>query len=388
MAAADSIVSEVLSGSRPTVVSSEGHTAQLVHALAARDPRFLTSDPDRAMEAQLIVLHLLGPLTHASLWLGKGRNDCLVRLGSSPSAKELERVVAQALSARKRGAAVGGALRAVPVEPTTARRAALVVRARKGQVRRVVAMSEVTASALASILERRLLLDDTLRTGQRLLDAAERRIARIGFDIHDGPLQALALMAGELASLRRDVSALPDADEPVRRLAALEELTARLERELRELSLTAGISGLPPLREQLERDVEHFRRWSGVDAHLKVRGNVDRTTRSQRIAVHRIVEEALTNVREHSKAREVKISLYRGNGSLHLEIADDGRGFDVDRALRRAGRDGRLGLGSMAERARLLGGRFEISSRQGGPTVIWTTLPAWDPLGVVVDGGV
>jgi signal transduction histidine kinase len=56
-------------------------------------------------------------------------------------------------------------------------------------------------------------------------------------------------------------------------------------------------------------------------------------------------------------------------------VTDDGCGFDPETSLVRAARDGHLGLVGMYERVRLLGGRTQIDSRPGGPTVISVTLP-------------
>jgi signal transduction histidine kinase len=62
---------------------------------------------------------------------------------------------------------------------------------------------------------------------------------------------------------------------------------------------------------------------------------------------------------------------------IRAEISDDGCGFDTESTLVRAARAGRLGLVGMHERVRMLGGRTEIVSRPGGPTVISATLPRW-----------
>jgi signal transduction histidine kinase len=67
---------------------------------------------------------------------------------------------------------------------------------------------------------------------------------------------------------------------------------------------------------------------------------------------------------------------------IHAEITDNGRGFDVERTLVKAARNGRLGLVGMSERVRLLGGRFDVQSRPGGPTTVSVVLPAWRPVTV------
>jgi signal transduction histidine kinase len=115
-----------------------------------------------------------------------------------------------------------------------------------------------------------------------------------------------------------------------------------------------------------------------MQVHLEIEGDIERTTRSQRLAVHRVVEESLANVSEHAQATSVNISIRRQDSLIRLAIRDDGHGFEVRRALKRASRDGRLGLVAMAERVRFLGGDLEVSSSPGGPTVVSATLPAWE----------
>jgi signal transduction histidine kinase len=89
------------------------------------------------------------------------------------------------------------------------------------------------------------------------------------------------------------------------------------------------------------------------------------------------VREALANVRRHSDAERVQIALDAGREVIAIEIRDDGAGFDPALAAPRAARDGRVGLVGMRERMRLLGGRTEIRSAPGGPTVVTAELPRW-----------
>jgi len=101
---------------------------------------------------------------------------------------------------------------------------------------------------------------------------------------------------------------------------------------------------------------------------------------SQRIALYRIVQEGLANVREHSKAKHVQIRVHGGASGTLAEIVDDGHGFEVAKTLIRAAKNGRLGLVGMGERVRLLGGTFDVDSRPGGPTTLRLVLPHWQPV--------
>jgi signal transduction histidine kinase len=261
--------------------------------------------------------------------------------------------------------------------------AALVIQLTPGRIRQGLTYAGEAVLAVSPILQRRILLEDTLGSGEQLLEAAERRIARLGFDIHDGPLQGLAIVAGELSLLNRQLEAMGDGGRgafAARRLEDVKDLVIDLGVDLRIIASTAA-PGKLYLRETLEQEAAQFMRRAGIRVDLDVEGDVDATTASQRIAAARVVEEALANVREHSGATSVQVSVRRENGTLRLSVADNGRGFDVTRAMRRASRDRRLGLIAMNERLRLLGGQLEVNSRPGGPTVISGSLPAWKPDG-------
>jgi signal transduction histidine kinase len=111
-----------------------------------------------------------------------------------------------------------------------------------------------------------------------------------------------------------------------------------------------------------------------------VTGDFTGMTVSQKIALIRILQEALTNVREHANAANVRISVAAGSGSFEARIEDDGVGFRVSRTLLDAAQRGRLGLVGSSERVRLLGGTFDVRSRPGGPTTVSLSLPRWQPL--------
>ena len=90
-----------------------------------------------------------------------------------------------------------------------------------------------------------------------------------------------------------------------------------------------------------------------------------------------MLQEALSNVRQHSGASAVAVALREDDDGLCMEIRDDGHGFDPG-AVQRDG-DGQSGIGvvGMRERLRLLGGRLELESAPGGPTVVRAVLPRW-----------
>src|SRR5262249_37996982 len=155
-----------------------------------------------------------------------------------------------------------------------------------------------------------------------------------------------------------------------------------LDRTLRELAQSLEPASVldRPLVEALEREIDSFERRSKIRTTFELDGDFDSMTASQRIALYRIVQEGLANIREHSRAKHVWIRVHEGPNGIEAEIADDGRGFEVAKTLIRAAKRGRLGLVGMGERVRLLGGRFDVDSRPGGPTTLRLVLPRWQPV--------
>ena len=119
---------------------------------------------------------------------------------------------------------------------------------------------------------------------------------------------------------------------------------------------------------------------TNIEPGLTLDGDLRLLSVSQQIALLNIVQEALTNIREHSNATKVEIAVSVNANGVEAQVIDNGRGFDLERTLIRAAREGRLGLVAIHERVRLLGGRCRIDSRPGGPTIISVALERWGPL--------
>ena len=364
-------------------VDLDGLTVQ-VHARATRNPSLLALSPPLALEMQVRMLRALSPVEEASIWsLGSnGELTCLAYEGKAEPTRR-SRVAARDLL-EGRGPSLG-LVRTIPIERWHRVEAALVIRAPREEQDSAIAAATETAAALTPVLEREALLSRNATRERALVASGERLLTRIGFDLHDGPIQDVAALAGDVQMIRRRVEehGEPVSDEIL--FGFLDDLHARIgaiDRGLRDVvhSLESPAVARCPLDEALDREVESFRLQSDILVDLSTRGSFESLTASQRIALVRIVQESLSNARDHSRARSVSISVAAGPHDTKLEITDDGRGFDVARTLVRAARRGRFGLLGMSERVRLLGGRFDIQSRQGGPTTISVILPIWQPM--------
>jgi signal transduction histidine kinase len=216
--------------------------------------------------------------------------------------------------------------------------------------------------------------------GEGGVEAVKRRLHRLALDVHDGPMQNLAVIGFSLGDLRRKMQALVPADEHAGIDAGMEQIGAelgRVESELRALigALEHGGVTSIPVVDAIEMEIAEFSRRSAVVPTLTVEGDVRTETDSQRIALQSVTRSALANVAKHSAAQTVTVRLIGDTDSVTLEIEDDGRGFDPSRPPKK----GHFGLNGMAERVAMLGGTFEAQSRPGGPTRIVATLETWRP---------
>jgi two-component system, NarL family, sensor histidine kinase UhpB len=205
------------------------------------------------------------------------------------------------------------------------------------------------------------------RSGRLVLRAQEEERRRLARDLHDEVNQALTAILLRLEALRQDApEALGGQLEEVRQLVnqAMEELL-KLARQLRPSALDDH--GLVPA---IEGQVRRFAQQTGVKASLETRGQPALLGPDQQIAVYRVAQEALSNVGQHADASSVNVELETSDDGVALTVRDDGRGFDpADR------RNGGLGLGGMAERARLVGGDLAIESQPGQGTALTLRIP-------------
>ncbi len=207
--------------------------------------------------------------------------------------------------------------------------------------------------------------------------AAERN--RLARDIHDSLghfLTAIAVQLEKAEAFRdRDQAAASQAVTDARSLArqALQDVRGSV-RALRgdepPLPLSAMLAGLVRQAGLGEPQVT-----------LTVTGDEAAVAASARTAVFRAAQEALTNARKHSGARQVSMSVAFDDREVRLIVSDDGCGFDPPPPAAHAHHG--LGLAGMRERAALAGGRAEVDSQPGAGTTVTVTIPGSRAAGAV-----
>jgi signal transduction histidine kinase len=359
-----------------------------VFVRAIRDRHVLDLPPQLGAETVLKMLCTFTGTTTASLWTetADGRLIEMIQTGEDDSSRRRRTAARETIAEGRPVTSPRSHFHTVPVERWGQRSGALVFRSRAEGRLTTLAYATEAAIALAPLIEFDALLGRNANRERSLTAASERRLTRFGFDLHDGPMQDIAAMAADLRLFRKQLGPLlENSKDSVVALGRIDDLEARLvsvDKELRELarSLQSPAGLRIPLDEALKHEVETLRNRSGIAAELSVSGSFEALTASQKIALVRLVQESLSNVHDHSEAESVKVRVTATRTRLGLEIVDDGRGFDVEERLLEAARAGRLGLVGMGERIRLLGGRFEIESKPGGPTRVRASLPRWRPL--------
>ncbi len=183
-----------------------------------------------------------------------------------------------------------------------------------------------------------------------------------------------------LERLRRDIEELPLETEGLGvQVDGIREQLSDIEVALREMaSAQAGRARAESLAELVAGEVARFRRLDDAEIHVDVDEEIETETESQRIVLHRVLREALTNINKHADAQNVGVQLFESDDVVYLRVTDDGVGFDPS-ATRGDSTSG-LGLNGMYDRLRLLESTLEVESRPGGPTTVTAAVRRWRPL--------
>ncbi len=205
----------------------------------------------------------------------------------------------------------------------------------------------------------------------RLIHAQEEERARIARELHDDISQRLALLANRLQVLNQELinQGVSVGEEES---GALWELTSEIAADIQQLSHDLHPSKLNYLGlAGAARELCHeFLRQGKIEIECRVQDLPRDLDSGISLGLFRIIQEALRNVNKHSRAQNVEVELVRVSGLVRLSISDDGIGFDMERVGYRG-----LGLVSMRERLRTIGGELSIWSRPSYGTHIEATVP-------------
>lgn len=248
-----------------------------------------------------------------------------------------------------------------------------------------VAMMPGSNKSVASFLDVSKLkkIEKTLRESEsrlrylssRLLAAQETERQRISLEIHDELGQNLAVLKLQLnaltSRLRKDQSTLKN--ELKKMLDFIDHIIEEMRRISRDLS-PAIIQDLKLCR-SLEWMLHDFSKHTGIDVSKKMIDIDDTFDSREQIIIYRIFQEALNNIRKHALAQHVSISVEMEDENVCIAIEDNGQGFDLDEVWNRHVAQRGLGISSLEERTRMLGGVFDLKTKAGKGTRLTLTIP-------------
>lgn len=210
---------------------------------------------------------------------------------------------------------------------------------------------------------------DLGRVLERAISAQEGERGRIARELHDGPVQAVAMLSMRLGLVEEAVRSGGAKARLVEARVALRETNAELRRIIHDLRPSAldDLGLVDAIHDLTSARCDE----AGVRLEWDVSGPRRRLAAPIETAVFRIAQEAVTNVVRHAHARSARVAIRFEDGRVSVSVEDDGVGFDAARVQRAGG----VGLLGMRERAVLVGGTLELASAPRAGTRVTARIP-------------
>jgi signal transduction histidine kinase len=222
-------------------------------------------------------------------------------------------------------------------------------------------------------------LDDRERALQNLakslLGAQEVERRRVAYEVHDGLAQVAVAAHQNLQAFARRYA--PETEQGRRELDRILGQVRTTVSDARRVIANLRPTALDDLglAAAISLEVERLNE-EGYQVDCEEHLGEERLPREMEIALFRVAQEALTNVRKHAGTKWLKIELQRRDTEVYLEVRDFGRGFDPAALQTLGGRPGeRVGFAGMRERVGMLGGELEIQSRPEAGTFVAAIIP-------------
>lgn len=218
--------------------------------------------------------------------------------------------------------------------------------------------------------EKMRIADETMRL-MKAQDEERRRIAR---EFHDSAGQTLTVLGLSLAQLVQDAEIV--SPELAKEGRQVEEVVQQLHREIRTTSYLLH----PPLLDEaglssaLEWYVQGLAERGRMTIDFNIPADFGRLPADMELAIFRVVQECLTNIHRHAESKTATIRVARENGSLCIEVRDQGKGISPERLAEIESRGSGVGIAGIRERVRHFGGTMKIESDQTG-TRVFASIP-------------
>ncbi len=228
------------------------------------------------------------------------------------------------------------------------------------------------------------LKEEMRRTGH-ILEVSEAEWRRILLDIHDGPVQCMYAALAQIEALQKKLASARTRPDPETVRHGLRQISGLIETALWEIRNFIGAFRPPEFRERdlvtvLKTLIAQHEELTGCQVELEIVSPIPDVAVPVKIALYRILQEALSNAYRHAGTQQQFVRIYPKAHGVVLEVRDEGTGFDVHQVLAAAqeAEARHIGLRGMQERAELVGGQMTIQSRPGHGTRITVWVPCDD----------
>ncbi len=231
---------------------------------------------------------------------------------------------------------------------------------------------------LTELLSQNTKLNNRVRkAAERTTELNEQFLRRISADFHDGPIQDLALSLLRIEEVSELCQECPTQNTEGQLISQDLKLTqSTLESSLKEFrSIISGLR-LPELerltlKNVVDRAILNYRRKTKRNVSLTIDNLPKQVPLPVKIAIYRVLQEALLNGFHHASTDNQSVRLLYNNDEIQLEVIDDGVGFDPIAI----NKENHLGISGMRERIEILGGSFTIISAPEEGTCIKAVIP-------------
>jgi PAS domain S-box-containing protein len=205
----------------------------------------------------------------------------------------------------------------------------------------------------------------------RLINAQENERGRLARELHDDFSQRVAMLATDLETLAETVEDSPA--QAKQRIRELWDVVSEIGNDLHVLShrLHSSVLDALGLTAAIKAYCQEFEKKHAIEINV-IQTKLPKSVSPEiNLCVFRILQEGLRNVIKHSRASRVEVRLQRHNGTISLDVSDNGAGFDPSKSYLSNG----IGIQSMRERVRMFNGTFEVRSGTMRGTQIAVTVP-------------
>jgi signal transduction histidine kinase len=222
-------------------------------------------------------------------------------------------------------------------------------------------------------------VSDRELAARRLLAVTEEELHRVVLDIHDGPVQNLFAALGQLTLVRVRLSEIPAATECLPPLASAVHMLEASLSEIREVITVVDAPAFAErtIAELLEELTVQHETLTGASVTVECPAALPPTSPLIKIAIYRILQEALSNIRRHAGVSAAVVRLSESGGIMRFEVEDHGRGFEPPPLVgpHATEEQRHIGLRGMRERAAMVNGEIAVVSRPGTGTRVTMQIP-------------